>query len=63
MKIIFERLPDNYKIEQNLRWEDFEVNTEYDDSYEQLNFDKIEFKSDIFITSPSLFLTLTFFDY
>ena len=44
------RLPDNYKIEQNLRWEDFEVNTEYDDSYEQLNFDKIEFKSDIFIT-------------
>ncbi len=43
-------LPDTYKLDQNLGWEDFEVNEYFDDSYEQLNFNDIEYKSDIFIT-------------
>lgn len=43
-------LPDNYTIDNNLGWEDFKVNTKFDNSYERLNFDSIEYISDIFIT-------------
>lgn len=43
-------LPDTYKLDQNLRWEDFEVNQYFDDSYKRLNFKDIEYISDIFIT-------------
>ena len=43
-------LPDTYKLDQNLSWEGFEVNEFFDDSYKQLNFSDIEYKSDIFIT-------------
>lgn len=43
-------LPDTYKLDKNLRWEDFEVNDNFDDSYRRLNFKDIEYISDIFIT-------------
>lgn len=43
-------LPDNYKLDQNLDWESFDVNEDFDDSYERLNFNDIEYKSDIVIT-------------
>lgn len=43
-------LPVNYKLEQNVGWEQFKVNNEFDDSYNRLNINKIEFESDIFIT-------------
>ncbi len=43
-------LPDTYQLDKNLRWEDFEVNDNFDDSYRRLNFKDIEYISDIFIT-------------
>ena len=43
-------LPDTYKLDKNLRWEDFKVNDECDDSYDRLHFSDIEYESNIFIT-------------
>ena len=43
-------LPDTYKLDKNLCWEDFEVNDSFDDSYDRLGFTDIEYESDIFIT-------------
>ena len=43
-------LPDTYKLDKNLCWEDFEVNDYYDDSYKRLGLTDIEYESDIFIT-------------
>ena len=43
-------LPDTYNPEKNLRWEDFEVNEDFDDSYNRLGLQDIEYESDIFIT-------------
>ena len=43
-------LPSSYKLEKNLSWDDFEVNECFDDSYDRLNIDVIEYISDIFIT-------------
>ena len=42
--------PDIYKLDQNLGWEDFEVNGSFDNSYIRMNFNGIEYMSDIFIT-------------
>ena len=43
-------LPDNYQINENLSWESFKVSENFDDSHKRLNFSKIEYLSDIFIT-------------
>ena len=43
-------LPDTYKLDKNLCWEDFEVNDSFDDSYRRLGLSDIEYESDIFIT-------------
>lgn len=43
-------LPDTYKLDKNLCWEDFEVNDYFDDSYKRLGLTDIEYESDIFIT-------------
>ncbi len=43
-------LPEAYKLEQNLGWEDFKVNQDFDNSYLRLGLNDIEYESDIFIT-------------
>ena len=43
-------LPDSYRIERNIGWEDFDVNQNFDDSYKRLGLADIEYESDIFIT-------------
>lgn len=43
-------LPDTYKLDKDLRWEDFDVNESFDDSYERLGLRDIEYESNIFIT-------------
>lgn len=42
-------LPNDYRLE-DIDWEYFDVNNEYDESYNRLHFNKIEYKSDFFIT-------------
>ena len=43
-------LPDTYRLEQNLAWDSFGVNENYDVSYKRLHFHGFEYESDVFIT-------------